>query len=79
MERPKLVFHVRCSKDHDTQQIFTREQLQAKLAAGAMSFWCVRCDERWTPTVDERVRLRGLAKRPAAAARARTTDVTDPD
>jgi hypothetical protein len=64
MELPKLVFHVRCSKGHNTQQIFTRERLDVELAAGVVSFWCVRCDERWTPTVEERVRLRGLAKRP---------------
>ena len=59
---PKLIFHSRCEKGHETLQVFTRESLQGAVARGAVTFYCGQCADRWVPSVDERVRLRALAR-----------------
>jgi hypothetical protein len=64
MDAAKLVFRARCGNGHAAQQVFTRELLEQSLAAGIVQFYCASCDLHWGPTVEERVRLRALAKRP---------------
>jgi hypothetical protein len=64
MDSAKLVFHARCGNGHDTLQVFTRAPLRQWLAAGAVMFRCGECGSDWQPTVEERVRLRALAKPP---------------
>jgi hypothetical protein len=63
MNPPKLIFHAQCKNGHNAQQVFTSGALERDVAAGTLNFFCAACKERWMPTVEERVRLRALAKR----------------
>jgi len=59
----RLVVRSRCREGHDALQIFTAELLERELAAGTLTFSCGRCGTTWEPSVEERIRLRALAKR----------------
>jgi hypothetical protein len=63
MTQVTLVFRARCGNGHTTQQIFTRELLDPSVVPGSVTFHCETCGARWEPNVEERVRLRALAKR----------------
>ena len=59
----KLVFRAQCTNGHSTQQVFVHGLLERLLATGEVRFHCDKCDARWQPTVEERVRLRAISKR----------------
>jgi hypothetical protein len=63
MDAPKLIFHTQCRHGHPAQQVFTSGAFERDVAAGTLHFSCATCRERWIPSVEERVRLRALAKR----------------
>jgi hypothetical protein len=62
MDPAKLVFRAHCGNGHTTQQIFTREALEPRVAFEGLVFHCGTCGASWRPSAEERVRLRALAR-----------------
>jgi len=46
----RLDFDITCPNNHDQTVTFSREEFEAALKSGALTFHCNTCDTDWPPT-----------------------------
>jgi hypothetical protein len=58
-----ISFECECPKGHSPTLVFSKDKLLSSLEDGSLRFWCNLCGDSWSPSEEEKRRIKDWISR----------------